>query len=177
MKIDQKKYLGVAQVITCLPLISVFIWSALSYSCQHPVKDPPPAFIVISTFYKTNGGADLLNPGTPGSFKEQDLSIISKINFNGVIQDISYNTNGVGIYQDANGFSYIELMVPTNWGSKSPLATYVKLSPSITDTVTYTFLSPESPSIPDKIFYNKKLAWDIVNANVAGNWPPITIIK
>ncbi|MBI1768667.1 MAG: hypothetical protein HY015_00615 [Bacteroidetes bacterium] len=105
--------------------------------------------------------------------------MISKININGEVKEMQFNGNENGIDIGVDGttsFNYFELAVPTNAGV-TPIATYIRLSPSITDTVTYSFSSPKYPYFPDKIYYNKSLVWEIINTKPNGFWPSITIIK
>lgn len=154
-----------------------FSANLLVTSCMKPGPTPPVAFISIDTFYKTDKGVDLLNSATPNSFKKQDLKIISKVDEKGTIKEVIFNQDGVGIFVDGiTGFSYIEVTIPTNFGT-NPLATYITLSPTITDTVTYTYGPTKYKYVPDKIYYNKKLVWEEVNIPSEGKFPPITIIK
>lgn len=139
---------------------------------------PPPALIWIATHYQTSSGVDLLNPSAKGSFRKEDLKVVSKVEANGVIKDMYYGTDetGIDINVDGNGSSFIRLSIPTNV-SVNPIATYVTLSASDTDTVTYTFLSTKYKYMPDKIYYNNKLVWKIEDTPPNSNWNPITVIK
>jgi hypothetical protein len=146
-------------------------------SCSHPAPQPPDQVIFIRTFFKNSSGADLLDSATPNSFKKGDIRIISKVEIKGVVQDMNYNeAQGLDIYVDGqSGFYYLELAVPTNY-AKTPIETLITLSPALTDTVTYTY-SLQNRYVPNQVFYNQILVWDIANAPVEGLWPPITILK
>jgi hypothetical protein len=142
--------------------------------CNPP---PPPSFIFISTFYTTSGNADLLDSATPGSFKEKDLKVATTVEQNGILKQL--DTTEIPITIEFNNIvrkNYFYLFVPTNYG-KNPLSTFIHLSSTITDTLTYTFLDKGRPYVPDKIYYNKRLVWDVENAPKDGPWPPITIVK
>lgn len=151
--------------------------SLIVLSCMNPGPTPPVAYISIDTFYKSDKGADLLNSATPNSFKKQDIRIVSKLDQNGTLKEVNYNSAGVDIFVDGNvGYSYIEVTIPTNFGV-NPLATFITLSPTVTDTITYSYGQSKYQYIPDKIFYNKKLVWEVANIPSDGKFPPITIIK
>jgi hypothetical protein len=160
---------------TTVLLIGVCILVA---SCAKPSPAEPDQFIVIKTFYKTSNGADLLNIGSPNSFKKDDIMVVSEIERNGIIELINYDDTGFGgvIVDNITGFNALQLIVPTNW-SKQPIKTLVKLSKTVTDTLTYTFDKSPFDYLPNKIYYNKVEVWDIANAPPNANWPPITIIK
>lgn len=150
----------------------------LSATCTHPVTPPPDQFIAIRTFFKNKASADLLNADTPNSFKKSDIKIVSKVEIKGVVQDMDYySEKGFNTYVDGqSGNYYLELAIPTNY-AKTPIETLVTLSPTVTDTVTYTY-TLQGRYVPNQVFYNKVLVWDIVNAPVQeGFWPPITIVK
>ena len=166
----------VERVFILLGLAISILFSSFFVSC-HQVGQPPSPMIIIKTFYKTSAGADLLNPGTPGSFKEADIFVRHKIEVKGATQEVTYNHTGIYV-DDQTGFNYIELAVLTNFG-KTPFETYVTLSGAVTDTATYYFATaPRFRNIPDKVYYNKQLVWDATNVKGGeGAWPPITIIK
>lgn len=167
---------------TIICILSIILSLASLQGCKDQcvgcgTPQPPPQVISIPTFYKTSGNVDLLNEYTPDHFKKSDLKVISRVVVNSITKDISYNDSGIDIYWDNNlNRNYFELLVPTSYG-KTPIATYVQLSPTDVDTVTYTFNGTQHPYIPDQIFYNKKMVWDVANAPDNGRWPPITIIK
>jgi hypothetical protein len=159
-------------VIFVLPLITAM-------NCGKPAPQPPDQFMVIRTFFKSAAGADLLDSSTSGSFKKSEVSIISKVEINGVVKDMNYYAaQGLNFFVDSkSGFYYIELMLPTTYG-KTPIETIITLSPSVTDTVTYTFNGTTYPSFPNQVFYNKVLVWDIANTPATEHlWAPITIVK
>ena len=166
----------VERIFSLLGLAISVLFPSFFGSC-HQVSQPPSPMIIIKTFYKTSAGADLLNPGTPGSFKKADISVKHKIEVKGATQEVTYNHTVIYV-DDQTGFNYIELAVLTNFG-KNPLETYVTLSSAVTDTVTYYFATPAKfQYIPDKVYYNKRLVWDAMNVKGGeGAWPPITIIK
>lgn len=170
------------RTLFCKPILSSFslVFLLSICACENSPM-PPRASIVISTFYKTASGADLLNSRTPNAYKEKDLKVISKVEERGVIKLRSYNQDGVdsvGIFiDDQTGFNYIELAIPTK-AAVLPLETYIYLSPTKIDTATYTFEGSRfGTHIPDKIFYNKKLVWEVSKTPLDGNWPPITIVR
>ncbi len=148
------------------------------FSCSNPqIGQPPPQAIYIRTFYKSTDGKDLLNSSTTNGFKKSDLKVTSKIEINGSIREVNYDDSGIDVYwDDALRMNYFGINIPTSY-AKKPIETYVRLSQSLVDTVTYTFNSKQRQYIPDQIFYNKKLVWDVVNAPDDGLWPPITIVK
>lgn len=146
-------------------------------SCATPqIGQPPPQAIYIRTFYKS-GNSDLLDSTIPNSFKKNDLKVTSKIKVGDETREVSYDEDGIEVTWD-NDFrmNCFGIYVPTNYG-KTPIATYVQLSPTDMDTVTYTFNGTQHPYIPDQIFYNQKMVWDVVNAPDNGRWPPITVVK
>lgn len=148
-------------------------------SCANPqVGQPPTQVILISIFYKDKNSVDLLNPDMPESFKEKDLKVISKVEVNGVVKEMNYDEGGIETFWDNEKKSYyFFLTIPSSY-AKKPLETYVHLSPTIIDTVTYSFsISPKFKYVPDRIYYNRNLVWDVINATQNNGWPPITIIK
>jgi hypothetical protein len=142
-------------------------------------EPPPPAVLIIDTSFKTAGGADLLDPTTPGSFKEKDLKLVTRVIINGETKDVDYNELGTKVfYDDAVKRNIIQISIPTNY-NKTPLATYLNLTTNDTDTITYTFsnLGGIYQYKPDSIFYNKKLVWLLAEAKPNSNWQPMTITK
>jgi hypothetical protein len=140
---------------TFLILMSVlylaFLQGCGCSGCDAP--PPPPAVIFIRTFYKNSGNADLLDATILGSFKEKDVKVTTTVEQNGIFKELDTSGTPIKIeYDDDVRKNYFGLLVPTNY-KKNPIRTVVQLSPTISDTVTYTFLSKERPYIPDKIFY------------------------
>ena len=166
-----------------LGLLMVLLGLSVLYSCSigGGTVTPPSAYISLNTFYKTAKDVDLLNQENPLAYKNKDLSIISKMEVDGIIKEISYNENSVPLYWDSSTkFYYFETFVPTQYKTRKPIETYVKLSPSVKDTITYTFNlegTEEERAYPDKIFYNKKLVWEKSKQPVEGRWLPITIVR
>lgn len=144
-------------------------------ACQKNSLAPPPAFLSITTFYKTPGGANLLDDGTANSFKKENIKVVSDIEFNGQLKETIYDFGGV-TFDSTTGNTCLEITVPTNY-QRTPLRTRVTLAPNLTDTLTYTYEQTAYQYCPDKIFYNKKLVWDIRDTKSDGKWPTITIIK
>lgn len=161
-------------IVTCWLLYLL----GLLASCSTPqVGQPPPQIILINTFYKSANGVDLLNQNNPSGYKQKDLKVVSKMEVNGVTKEVIYEDKGIDVFwDDVTQLHYFGLLVPTSYGKK-PLETYVTLSATLTDTVTYTFQNQQRPYIPDKIYYNKKLVWDVATVPSNSTWPPITIIK
>jgi len=142
---------------------------------------PPSPYISLNTFYKTAAGADLLKQGDSIAYKKVNLSIISKMEVDGIVREISYNEGGIAINWDiATKLYYFETYIPTKYKAKIPIETYVRLSPKITDTLTYTFNlagTEEERACPDKIYYNKKLVWEKAKQPLEGRYLPIIITK
>ncbi|MCX8491184.1 MAG: hypothetical protein ORN54_08960 [Cyclobacteriaceae bacterium] len=157
-----------------------YVFSLISFisACATPqVGQPPPSAIFIRTFYKSTAGADLLDQSRTGTFKKSELKIVSRVEVNGISKEVIYGDSGVTVeWDNESRMHYLGINVPTNF-KKNPIETYVHLSPTIVDTVTYSFLGKQRPYIPDKIYYNKKLVWDVVNVPDDGLWPSIIIIK
>lgn len=151
---------------------------ALLASCATPqVDQPTPQAIPIYTYYKTSDGMDLLNQSNPLAYKRDDLKIVSKIEVDGVTKEIMYEAKPIFLFLDnLTQQYYFGISVPTKY-AKKPIETYVTLSPTVTDTLTYTFENPQRPTIPDRIYYNKVLVWvDDINPQT-GLWPTITITR
>jgi hypothetical protein len=143
-----------------------------------PEGEPPVGAFKVKMFYKTSAGADLLNPQTQNSFKEKDLKVILKQEANGVVKEVSLDDSGIQVGWDNDArLYYFGMYVPTKWGNRNPIESYVHLSPSLVDTVTYTFFNKRSPAFPDSIFYNKKMVWLDSNVKPNSNYPPIIIVK
>ena len=160
---------------TSVRLMCLLGWLA---SCATPQVEPPtPQAIQIYTYYKTSAGIDLLNQSNPLAYKRDDLQIVSKIEVNGVTKEIMYEAKPLFLFlNNSTQQYYLGISVPTKY-AKKPIETYVTLSPTVTDTLTYTFENPQRPSIPDKIYYNKELVWiDDIDPQT-GLWPTITIIR
>lgn len=126
-------------------------------------------------FYKTPSGADLLNTQTPGAYKQADLLVTSKIIPEGgsSSQVINLAVQEITIMNDAaSGYSYFVGELPTEV-HRHIIETYVRLSPTLTDTLTYEFRSPD---VVSKIYYNKGLVWDIANLK-QNQWMPIIVVR
>ena len=164
------------QLYVCLRFLLIFT------SCgNHDSEPAPEVFFVVRTIYKSSTGEDLLKQGLPTSFKKADLKVVSKIDFNGTIKEMTYNfnENGIDVYFDGDtNYNYFDLAVPTNAG-KNPIETLITLSPTDKDTVTYTYGPTIFKYVPDKIYYNKKLVWEeaTIPRSGAGRFPPIIVIK
>lgn len=120
----------------------------------------PPRVVFFHAYYKNQFGADLLDTQILGSYSEKNLKVISMIEKDGVIKEYNFDAKGITIeYDDSKRKNYFGTWIPTNSGEK-PIVTYVYLSSSDVDTITYSF-SPTSkfPFMPDSLFYNKKLMW------------------
>jgi hypothetical protein len=151
-----------------------FLLLSLFCGC-HPAPVPPDQVIMLRTFYKNSAGDDLLNASVPGSFKKDEIKIISKVEINGVVKDMDYYEQGFGLWVDSqSAFYYMELVLPTSY-AKAPIKTLVTLRPSLTDTVTCIY--PQNDYFPSQVFYNKALVWEKPAAPFVGQWPPITIVK
>ncbi|MBS1558598.1 MAG: hypothetical protein JST69_07695 [Bacteroidetes bacterium] len=147
-------------------------------SCAKPSPVPPSSVMILNTYIKSAQGEDLLDQQKQDCFKENDIDAISLIEVNGQVQEKKYNDipGGFSIYSDA-GYHYFQFVLPNSF-AKKPIATYLRLSPTLVDTITYQFSStPKFQYIPDKIFYNRKTVWDVSVAVFGQGWPPITIIK
>jgi hypothetical protein len=171
---DWPHMIRVQIIVTCWLL---YLLGTLA-SCVTPqVGQPPPQVIQINTYYKSGNGVDLLNQNNPIAYKQKDLKVVSKMEVNGVTKEVIYEDKGIDVFWDnVAQLHYFGLLVPTSYGKK-PIETYVNLSATLIDTVTYTFQNQQRPYIPDKIYYNKKLVWDAATVPSNGTWPPITIIK
>jgi hypothetical protein len=145
-------------------------------ACGDPMV--PDSHFLIITHFTNSAGEDLLNPGVKDSFRKEDLKVVSAVEVNGQRKETiySWDEKGIEVNTDRDGKNFIRLALPTNAYSK-PIATYVTLSPADTDTVTYTFESAKYKNLPDKIYYNNKLVWNINDTPEGSNWNPITIIK
>jgi hypothetical protein len=56
----------------------------------------------------------------------------------------------------------------------------VRLSPTLVDTVAYTFPSSgtdQQKAYPDKVYYNRKLVWKMAKQPAEGGWLPIVIVR
>ncbi len=73
---------------------------------------------------------------------------------------------------DTSG-NHINIRLPN--ADQIPVETYVRLSPTIVDTITYTF--GNNGLFPDKLYYNRKLIWDFTLASDNQFFPRVTIIK
>ena len=75
---------SIQKIALCLwPL---FIGSVVLLACLGPEPTPPPVgAFKVKMSYKNFGGADLLNPQTPNSFKKENLKVIIKHQMGGVI--------------------------------------------------------------------------------------------
>ena len=150
----------------------------LMASCATPQEDPWfPQAVQVYTYYKTGDGVDLLNQSNPLAYKRDDLKIVSKIEEGGVTKEIMYEGKPIFLFLDnSTQMNYFGISIPTSYGKK-PIETYVTLSPTVTDTITYTFKNPQRPNLPDSIFYNKVLVWvDDIDPKT-GVWPTITIVR
>lgn len=164
----------------CLNLTPrVLVAGILSFSCGNSPQPARP-FIVLRAVYKTGSGQDLLDQNKSNSFKKTDLKVLSKIDYGGTIKEVFFNNNenGIDVYFDDDLKSnYFDLSVPTN-ADKNPLETFITLSTTDKDTITYSFGYNRFKNVPDKIFYNKKLIWDANDIpSGEGKFPPITVIK
>ena len=174
----KSKYLTLFLVNWVYLFVSVgFILSF--FSCGNSPQPSPP-FSVLRAVYKTSTGQDLLDQSKSNSFKTSDIKVISRVDYAGAVKDVSFNNdeNGIKVYFDNDLKSYyFDLSVPTN-ADKNPIATFISLSSTVKDTVTYSFGYNRFKNLPDKIYYNKVLVWEAVNIPAGdGKFPPIVLIK
>jgi len=140
---------------------------------------PPPAFFVLRATYSNLQNEDLLDQTLPNSYRQADLTVFSHLEQSGkiVVEYFNNDDKGIPVHFDEDLQSwYFDLSIPTNAGY-NPIETIVKLSPTDSDTVTYTFGANKYKYAPDQIFYNKLLVWraiDIVNNE---KFPPIQVVK
>lgn len=140
---------------------------------------PPPPFFIVRTTYANAQGQDLLNQSLPNSFRQPDLDVFTRVERNGAVIVEYYNEDdkGISVYFDGTlNASFFYLSIPTNF-DKNPIETIIKLSPTDSDTVTYTFNPSKLEAVPDRIFYNDKLVWEVFNVPQEGQFPPIRIVK
>lgn len=166
------------RIINCLfPIVLLTTSQACKDSCVGCTPPPPSAVISVPIFYVTNTNVDLLDQAASASFKKNDIKVTTSVEQNGSAKELDPNEVPLSIdYDNSLQKHFFYLLVPTNY-QKNPIRTIIRLSTTVTDTVTYTFLSKSRPYVPDKLFYNKKMVWDVANAPVEGAWPPITIVK
>jgi hypothetical protein len=161
----------------------LLVWPSSLQSCENGCAGcgsppPPPAVKVFSAFYRTLGNADLLNPNTPGAYKQEDIHVTSKVDIGGTIKEIDYNELAIKIeYSDVVNRNYFLIAIPTSY-NKKPIATHVRLTPSVVDTITYTFTnaSIKYPYQPEFIYYNKQLIWELSKVKSDEIWS-LTIVK
>ncbi|HNP76717.1 MAG: hypothetical protein U0289_13740 [Cyclobacteriaceae bacterium] len=127
-------------------------------ACHFSDKTPPSYFVVAATYHNA-AGANLLLSQTPGAFNPSDIRIQHKVEIGGVVQLVPYNQ----YYIKYGPITYVELPFLTNFRQK-PIETYVILSPTDTDTITYSFEPQDRfPFFPSKVYYNKKQVWDLLS--------------
>ncbi|HNP78844.1 MAG: hypothetical protein U0289_13620 [Cyclobacteriaceae bacterium] len=143
--------------------------------CPTPAPVPLRPSFSMPFFYKTSSGADLLNTQTPGSYKQTDLLVTSKVIPEGgsSSQVINLAVPEITIINDAaSGYNYFVAELPTEV-HRHIVESYVRLTPNLTDTLTYEFRSPD---VVSKIYYNKGLVWDIANLK-QNQWMPIIVVR
>lgn len=158
--------------------IQLMVYVCLFGSCIVPHSPQPPRDTNgIRAVYQSVNGEDLLSPKTPNSYKETDLKLVSKIEINGVVKEINYNQDGLKIFWDDELKTNCFIMtLPTNV-AQNPIETYVYLTRTDVDTITYDFQNSRLPSIPRYIFYNKRRVWDVAEAPSEGLLQPIVVTK
>lgn len=159
--------------------------AVLFYACCGCPVPPVPPYYVLDAFYRTKGGADLLKSKTPNSFREQDIQIISKVSVDRGTKQVDYYKDYSskqtvqiysGKYNDPNDTSGNHILIYLPKVHQNPIETYVRLSPTVVDTITYTFTKNDN-WFPEKLFYNKKLIWDFTQPLNNRLEPQVTIIK
>jgi hypothetical protein len=166
-------------------LVSFFVTFVivLLLGCGNSPK-PPLAVIAVRATFKTTQGKDLLNPSNPDTYKQENVKVTSKVSKNGSIIDINYNSETIIFYYDEELKSYcFDMNIPCN-ADKDPIESMVTLSPTNTDTITYTFVPSKyvyrensNSEIPNKIFYNKVLVWQSSDIPKNARYQPMEIVK
>ncbi len=167
-----KKYL--------LPTSLIFLLG----SCKEPVEDNPPVWIVdtgIRTFIKNKNNDDLLDAKTVGRYNQKDLKVIIPIDRKDgghLIDTVAFIDNEIEFDAESNR-RFIWILFASNY-KQLPLATYLHLSPTDVDTITYEFWRSGSTYQyqPQKLYYNKKLVWEMNEVQTGNEWdPPLIIVK
>lgn len=145
----------------------------LLVSCLQWEVNPPPYF-QVQVQIRNSAGTDLLNPNTPGAYKFREIVVQHKIQKDGTVQIVSYTQPS--LLTDSPSLMEVGLLTSK---SQIPIETYIALSATDTDTITYTFdASPRFLYLPGKMYYNRQLIWDTNTLTVDhGAWPVITIVK
>ncbi len=160
--------------------------AVLLYACCGCPPPPIAPYYELDTYYRTPGGADLLKSKTPNSFRQQDIQVTSKVTVSGGVVEVDYykdySRKGSvqvysGKYNDLNDTSGNHILIYLPKGNQHPIETYVRLSPVIVDTITYTFGNGDQQVFPEKLFYNRKLIWDFTQLSNNQFTPQVTIIK
>jgi len=159
--------------------------AVLLYACCGCPVPPVSPYYVLDTFYRTKAGADLLKTKTPNSFQQQDIQIISKVAVSGGTKEVDYYKDYSGKqtvqiysgkYNDLTDTSGNHIMIYLPRVDQNPIETYVRLSPTVVDTITFTFTKDDNV-FPEKLFYNKKLIWDFTQPSNNRFEPQVTIVK
>jgi hypothetical protein len=145
-----------------------------------PIPAPPFTAVV---YYKSQGGADLLNPQTSGYFDKDGIRVLDVFtNAKGVSLTIpshlnDYEPSPCSSYvcqPDATGFYSVQFVVNTLNNVTKEL---IQLNTSVTDTLTYqtTSAAPEIGYLVNKIFYKGQVVWTTGTDKVPS--AVITIVK
>lgn len=156
------------------------IFFASCICCTKPAPVPAPIFS-SQIYYKTQGGADLLNPQTSGYFSKDGIKVLDvSISGNGALVNSpsSFNTytnltcSGYVCQPDNTGMYSIQFVVrPTNELKEA----LIQLNSSVTDTLTYQIVSatPQSGYAVNKVSYKGQVIWSKGSPTPAS----ITIVK
>jgi hypothetical protein len=162
----------------CFTNIKSIVCFCLFGSCIVPHSpQPPPSTNIFRAVYQSASGEDLLALKTPSAYKASDLKVISKLEINGVVKVENYDPDGLKIFWDEElKMNYFKMTLPTNAG-KNPIETYVYLTSTDVDTITYDFQNTTKQYLPRYMFYNKKKIWDVADTPANGLVQPIVVTK
>lgn len=159
-----------------------FICLSYLFSCiiPSPAPVPPPNVWSVRVFYQNKSGDDLLDQKKDIAFKEKNLIVQTKTTVDGGLAKLlSYDYNGIKVTLNDNNLYlftptatnkyFFFLTIPVKSSQTQPIETYITLSATDTDTLTYeysespdrTFYGNQFWNYPQKIYYNGRLSLDV----------------
>lgn len=157
-----------------IPYFFLFtIITAIPFGCRDNHCCPPPDFGYFDIYYKSAANPDLLNP-LAGIYNPSEVKVDEMVKHTRGISPIPAATNPEGQYVwdygMHDGIYFIHYNCSIIKYNDDLIMTLVELKQGVTDTLTFTYFSPNN-AYPRQVFYNRKLVW------TCGDAREFTIVK
>ncbi len=138
------------------------VLSLIIVGCVKPAPYPPPGFS-LQLYYKTQSGADLLNPSVTGHFNKDSIMVLSRTIENGVQIEAPARMDSCTTYlcgPDNKGLYYIQFLPSVNYiNSQKYNGSIIHLNSKTIDTLMYEPIAMNSGFGINKVLYKNNVVW------------------